>query len=443
MSARAGPRTEEPGADVVLVCPHLGDGGTQRVVSVLADAWNQRGRRVCVVTLYNEPDFYRLPTGVLRVRLGVDTAPRFPQIPDRRTRAQRPDRATRPFSERISTRMWMLASAMGRPAAERLSTLGLDRWLEGVLWSYLPTAFRIVGLRRLVRKLGPSAVAAFGGSTNVLTVIACRGTGRRVLLSERNDPDRQVLPTPWNQLRPRIYAEADLVTANTQGSLATLRAWVPPEKLRFVPNPLVIPAGASTGEPPPGLGRPCLLIVGRLCEQKAHDILLNAMALLPAELHHWRLAVVGRGENEADVRRVAEQLGVADRIDWHGQVESPYAFYRFADLFVLPSRHEGMPNALLEAMSFGLPPIVSDASPGPLEVVRHGDTGLVVPVGDRRALAEAIALLANRPDLRRQLGENARREVVRYDLEGALSAWEEAFGWPTSAGEERPGVISR
>ena len=425
--------------DVVLVCPHLGDGGTQRIVSVLATAWSQRGRRVCVVTLYNEPDFYGLPAGVLRVRLGVRAAPWFPRIHRRRARAVRADRPTLSFSQRISRRLWTLASAIGRPAAERLSTLGLDRVLEVMLWTYLPTAFRIVGLRRLVRELGPSVVAAFGGVTNVMTVIACRGTGRRVLISERNDPDRQVLPTPWNQLRPRIYGEADLVTANTLGSVARLRAWVRPEKLRFVPNPLVIPQHALTGEPPRDLGRPCMLIVGRLCEQKAHDILLGAIALLPAGLHHWRLAVVGQGENEADVRRLAERLGVGDRVDWYGQVENPYAFYQVADLFVLPSRHEGMPSALLEAMSFGLPPIVSDASPGPLEVVRHGDTGLVVPVGDRRALAEAIALLANRPDLRRRLGENARREVVRYDLDTALAAWHEVFGWSgPSASDDRP-----
>jgi glycosyltransferase involved in cell wall biosynthesis len=337
-------------------------------------------------------------------------------------------------SERVGTRLWTLASDAGRPAAELLSRVGLHLVLEWALWSYLPTAFRLIRLRLLVRELNPAAVVGFGGVTNVMTVMACRGTRGRVVISERNDPDRQVLPTPWNQVRPRIYAEADVVTANTHGGLARLRAWVPAERLRFVPNPVVIPESASTAEPPRGLGRPRVLIVGRLCEQKAHDILLGAMALLPAELHHWRLAVVGQGENAEGVRRVAEQLGVADRVEWHGQVDSPYPFYRFSDIFVLPSRHEGMPNALLEAMSFGLPPIVSDASPGPLEVVRHGDTGLVVPVGDRRALAEAIALLANRPDLRRRLGDNARREVAGYDLDTALSAWDGALGWPTWGG---------
>lgn len=417
----------KPAADVVLVCPHLGDGGTQRVVSALARAWNQRGRRVCVVTLYNEPDFYRLPAGVRYVRLGVSTAPWFVRALVATVLAF-PDLIWRLAPPRLRT----LAGAIARSAAHLLSTLGLARVLEWVLWIHPPTLFRLLGLRRTVRELCPSVVAGFCGSTNVMTVIACRGTGLRVLISERNDPDRQVLATPWNDLRPRTYAEADIATANTRGGLDTLRAWVAPDKLRLVPNPLVIPHSAFSDHPPPGLGRPCVLIVGRLCDQKAHDVLLAAMALLPADLHHWRLAVVGRGENEAELRRTAEGLGVAGRVDWHGQVEDPYGFYQFSDLFALPSRHEGMPNALLEAMRFGLPPIVSNASPGPLEIVRHGHTGLVVPVDDPQALAEAITLLATRPDLRRRLGENARCQVARYDLEPALSAWEEAFGWSAS-----------
>jgi glycosyltransferase involved in cell wall biosynthesis len=82
-----------------------------------------------------------------------------------------------------------------------------------------------------------------------------------------------------------------------------------------------------------------------------------------------------------------------------------------------------MPNALLEAMSFGLPPIVADGTPGPLEVVRDGETGLVVPTGDHRALASAITLLATRPDLQRTLGDAARKEVGRFEAAEALATW--------------------
>ncbi len=429
----------QTGADVVLVCPHLGDGGTQRVVSIVANAWSQLGRRVCVVTLYDQPDFYRLTSGVIRVSLGTDSLPLLLRPLGLAARAAR-DLVERLFpgcASRIAATLSAPAARIVRAVARGFSRLGLERALDWALRLHPPTLFRMRGLRRAVRRLRPSVVAGFSGSTNLITVIACRGTGCRVLISERNDPELQTLSFPWNDLRPRIYAEADLVTANAHGSLAALRAWVAPRKLRFLPNPLTILRSGWSDVPPPGFTRPCALIVGRLCEQKAHDVLFAAMALLPTELSHWRLAVVGRGEAETALRGLAEELGVADRIQWHGQVESTYAFYRFSDLFVLPSRHEGMPNALLEAMSCGLPPIVSDASPGPLEVVRHGVTGLVVPVGDPRALADAIALLAARPDLRRRLGDAARREVSGYQFDTALAAWDEVFGWSSSLAEDR------
>ncbi len=124
----------------------------------------------------------------------------------------------------------------------------------------------------------------------------------------------------------------------------------------------------------------------------------------------------------------AERLGVAGRVDWHGVVTDPHAFYHTANFFVLPSRVEGTPNALLEAMSCGLPVIVSDGAPGPLELVEDGVTGLVVPVNDAAALAVALRRLASDGELRSRLGEAARARVSEYDLPHALATWESVVG---------------
>lgn len=439
VSQRASQNRQSPdtnGADVLLVCPHLGDGGTQRVVSTVANEWSQRGLRVCVVTLYDQPDFYRLNRGVIRVHLGSKSGflpLRVLALPSLAVRKL--IQAVFPASPRTESVPQKRGTTIIPAATRVLTRLGLERALEWGIRIHPPTLFRVLGLRRTVRKLRPSVVAGFCGSTNLITVFACRRTACRVVISERNDPKRQTLPFPWNHLRPRIYAEADLVTANSRGSLDALRDWVSPEKLQFIPNPLAIPKSGRSAEPPPSPVRPRLLIVGRLCKQKAHDVLFSAMALFPPELCEWWLSVVGRGQEEEPLRRLAEQLGIAARIQWHGQVENPDAFYRCADLFVLPSLYEGMPNALLEAMSQGLPPIVSDASPGPLEVVKDGVTGLVVPVGDPQALANAIALLASQPDLRRRLGESARKEVEGYKIDRALVVWEQALGLSNASGK--------
>ncbi|HEX7955831.1 MAG TPA: glycosyltransferase, partial [Pyrinomonadaceae bacterium] len=142
----------------------------------------------------------------------------------------------------------------------------------------------------------------------------------------------------------------------------------------------------------------------------------------------WRLAVVGDGEWRGELEAQAAALGITPRVHFTGVVEDPHPFYRAAGLFVLPSRVEGMSNALLEAMSHGLAPVVSDGAPGLTELVEDGVTGLVVPVDDPTALAEALGRLADDEGLRRRLGRAARARVEEYDVPRALAAWESALG---------------
>ena len=117
-------------------------------------------------------------------------------------------------------------------------------------------------------------------------------------------------------------------------------------------------------------------------------------------------------------------------MDWHGQVDDVYRHYETADILVLPSIHEGSPNALLEAMSCGLPAIVSDASPGPLELVTDEITGLVFRAGDAEGLAGAIERLARSPHLRGQLGAEARQRASQHDLSTVLARWEDLLDRP-------------
>ncbi len=174
---------------------------------------------------------------------------------------------------------------------------------------------------------------------------------------------------------------------------------------------------------------PLVLCVARLVPEKAPDVLLEAFALCAKEFPECRLVLVGEGVLEAALRAQAARLGIAEQIDWCGLVEDPRPHYDTAQVFVLPSRIEGMPNALLEAMGCGLPVIVSDGTPGPLEVVEGGVTGLVVPVNDAVALAAALRLMLSDAQLRRRLGMAARERVLEYELSRSLAKWESALGF--------------
>lgn len=394
-------------ADLILVCNSLDAGGIERVVSTLANEWSRRGRRVCVITLHDRRRFYELDPAVHHVvvdRAGLNRAADL-----LRWVAARLDGGGPP-------KWWLLgglAAALYRVSCKRLYTN----------YHALVYAFESVLLRRALGRVESPLVVALGAPVNIVALRACAGLGRRLVISERSDPKRL---TRYKQMARRLYNRADLVTANTRGALRDLGEYVDEGKLAFVPNPLAFSDGGNGHAARARV--PFILNVGRLVADKAHDVLLEAFAQLGDEFRAWRLALVGGGRLEADLRVRASGLGLEGRVEWHGVVRDPYVFYRAAAIFALPSRVEGTPNALLEAMSCGLPVVVSDGAPGPLELVEDGVTGLVVPVNDAAALAQALRRLARDRELRRRLGEAARERVSEYDLPRALAAWETALG---------------
>lgn len=403
------PRQANFSAEIILVCNSLDAGGIERVVSTLANEWSRRGRKVSVVMLHDRRRFFALDPSVHHVI--IDKA-RLTWV------AESLKKLKSRLSELKAARPWLIA-LFGWPLyhlfAEHFYSLNFRLFIEYEAWA----------LRRALRRVESPIVVSFGTSINIITLRACEGLGRRVIISERNDPRRLVRFGLWDLMWRKHYRSADIVTANTRGALLDMGGYVDQEKLAFVPNPLIFKKKNGGAH---ALPSPSFLTVGRLVWDKAHDVLLNAFALAGEELKEWRLVVVGDGRRREMLKTQAAKLGLAERVDWHGIVPDPHAFYHAANIFALPSRVEGTPNALLEAMSCGLPVIVSDGAPGPLELVEDGVTGLVVPVNDAAALAAALRRLASDAELRRRLGEAARARVSEYDLPRALAAWESVIG---------------
>jgi glycosyltransferase involved in cell wall biosynthesis len=172
-----------------------------------------------------------------------------------------------------------------------------------------------------------------------------------------------------------------------------------------------------------------LISVGRAVAKKGYDVLLDALARLPADLN-WRLTHIGGGELRDQLRDQAEQLGLVGRIDWQGaQAQADVlAAYRASDLFVLASRvapdgdRDGLPNVLMEAQSQGLACLATDVSAIP-ELIRDGETGRLVPPGDADALAAALEELIRDPGRRQALGQaGAARVRAAFDAEAQIDA---------------------
>jgi glycosyltransferase involved in cell wall biosynthesis len=246
---------------------------------------------------------------------------------------------------------------------------------------------------------------------------------------------------PGNYVRDRLYRRAEAwaclrrraviccVTDDLQRRLASQYRGL---TLRTVRNGIA-PLDRSCLPPPQyplAAGRLHAVAVGRLTRVKGLEIAIEAMAGLKAG-HPWHLDLVGEGELRGELEALASRLGVADRVTFHGFRRDVEALMAGADLLLMPSRHEGLPYTLLEAMSLGLP-VLATAVGGLAEVLRDEDTSLLIPAGDVRALSAALGRLGEDADLRARLGQAAAREQrLRYTLtsmgEGYLAAYELAM----------------
>ena len=356
--------------DITLVIDSMGGGGAQRVMLNLIKSWSERGLRICLITsLAEDSDKYALPENITRMCV---------------TRSS----------------MWGLLNTARKRYVESTSWMGTILRMHYVILRVLCAIQDVRVLRKSLRIADSPVVLSFLSFNNVNTILASTGLNVRVVVSDRVDPNRQPRIWPWHAMKPWLYRHADAVTANSHGALRSMESYVPKSKLFFVPNPVSFPPAPARNYH----REKVILNIGRLTRQKAQDVLLKAYARAAEEAPEWRLLIVGYGPRKDELHAQASSLGLSGRVSWIDWTTEIEKYYEMARIFVLPSRYEGTPNALLEAMSFGLPSIIADGSPGPLEHIEDGENGLVVPVDDEKRLAGAILRLTSSQELRDRLG---------------------------------------
>jgi glycosyltransferase involved in cell wall biosynthesis/2-polyprenyl-3-methyl-5-hydroxy-6-metoxy-1,4-benzoquinol methylase len=153
--------------------------------------------------------------------------------------------------------------------------------------------------------------------------------------------------------------------------------------------------------------------VGRLVERKRCDDLIKAFAMISGEFPDVNLVLVGDGEERSKLEELSEDLNLSDRIQFLGERDEVVDILRVSDLFVFPSRLEGNPNALLEAMATQLP-IAATYLTGHVEFLSHGENAFLTPVKAPSLLGEAMRFLLNHPDIALRLAENARKTVLEH-----------------------------
>lgn len=187
----------------------------------------------------------------------------------------------------------------------------------------------------------------------------------------------------------------------------------PSERLRLIPNAVDVARFAFPQRRFDSAST--VLFIGRHAPVKALDVLLQAWARLP-RAPQARLILAGEGPQTPMLRQMAQQLGIAESVEFPGTIDDVAPLLRRADIYVQPSHQEGLSNAVLEAMSASLPIVASRIS-GNEDLIDDGQTGLLVAPGDPQALAQAIGRLMESSALRSDLGLAAARKVeARYGL---------------------------
>ena len=267
---------------------------------------------------------------------------------------------------------------------------------------------RVRRMRAFFKKNTGAYIFSFSTMGTAFATMATWGMKRFILVSERNDPNY----CPNAAWRNWAYKKADCLTFLT----AEIRDYFPPhirEKGVIIPNPIddTVPRRADAPR------EKTVVAVGRLEAQKNYPLLLKAFQIFCAAYPEYVLHIYGTGALERELRALAGMQGIADSVVWHGFDPDVQEKIINSGMYVLSSDFEGISNAMIEALAMGIPTIATDSlGGGSRSYIEDGVNGLLAPMRDEKALAEAMKRIAADEVLAKKLSDNAVKIREKYSV---------------------------
>jgi len=270
-----------------------------------------------------------------------------------------------------------------------------------------------------IKKHQIDLLVTFMTTTNITGMIAAKLTKRPVIMSERNFPTKQRMAQYWRSLRKLLYPYADYLVVQTAEIKSHFVDFMNRDKIVILPNPISPDLTEATTKAYPK--KSTILNVGRLNQQKAQHILIRAFALLqPCD---WNLTFVGEGDRREELEQLVTTLGLDEKVQFPGSTKAIYEQYGTAKVFAFSSIYEGFPNALIEAMHFGMPCVSTDCPTGPSELIEDGHNGYLIPMNDEKIMAEKLRVLIDDEEKRATFGGRAKETVAKFKAAAVVKSW--------------------
>ncbi|OIJ11264.1 hypothetical protein BKP37_16615 [Anaerobacillus alkalilacustris] len=342
---------------VVFVIGSMRRGGAERVISLLANNYAKRGWGVDILTLLDDSNDYELNNKI----------------------------NVKPICNMSKSKLRQL-----------------PKW--------------IFDIRKHIDENEPDVIVSFIARINIITLLACIGLKKNIVVSERSDPAADGRSIFVRLATHLLYPLANFVVFQTEWAKSNFSNKIQKKSI-IINNPVHIRVKASE------IRRKKIVAVGRLMKEKNHTMLIRAFKEINSKFPDYNLYIYGEGSERENLENLIHELKLSHSVFLPGNVIDVHEKIADAEIFILPSNYEGMSNALLEAMMMGIPCISTDCA-GSNEVIKSDYNGVLIERGNEQELVMKISELIINKEKRLLLGRNGQVSVQEMKESKVVSIWE-------------------
>ena len=262
-------------------------------------------------------------------------------------------------------------------------------------------------------------VISFLAPFNIMAIAANLGSGTPIIVADRNDPTKVPSKFVVRKVRDFLYRFADGIVVQTQKNKAYFSKAVQ-KKSTVIYNPVDLKEYAGIALSTPKEKK--IVTAGRLMPQKNQKMMIRAFAEVLDTHPDYELVIYGDGPSEGELKELVKQLGITENVSLPGNVKDLHERIKSAEMFVLSSDYEGMPNALIEAMCLGLPSISTKVS-GATDLIEDKSNGMLVDQNDQAGLTEAFQMLIENQELTTVIAKNSVKLNEDLELSKIMNQW--------------------